>query len=329
MEKVLVLGGAGYVGSVLTANLLNDGFFVRSLDNFLYQNNHCVLPWIGNTNFEFLNRDLIDASSLDGVFEGVSSVIILAGMVGDPITKKYPIHAKKINDDAILNVIQNLNGRGLKNVIFVSTCSNYGLISDDEIADEDYILNPLSLYAESKVRVERHLLSLIGKVDYQPTILRFATAFGISPRMRFDLTVSEFTLQLASGRELVVYDADTWRPYCHVEDFADLMITVLKSSLNKVGFKVFNAGGDKNNFTKRMIVEEIRKNVPDANITYQAEGGDPRNYRVSFKKVREELGFQPKFLIADGINELLNAIQQNVFEDYIMGNNRYGNYELK
>ena len=162
---------------------------------------------------------------------------ILAGLVGDPITKKFPYEAHDINDIALRGCIDQLNGRGLNKVIFVSTCSNYGLIQDDVLADEDFELTPLSLYAKSKVGAEKHLLSLKGQTDYHPTILRFATAFGLAPRMRFDLTVNEFTREVAEGNELVVYDAHTWRPYCHVRDFARLIGRVLAFSCRSGFFR--------------------------------------------------------------------------------------------
>ena len=159
---------------------------------------------------------------------GVTDVILLAGLVGDPITKNYPKEAHQINNIGIKNCIDQLNGLGLNRFVFVSTCSNYGLIKNNQKANEKFPLNPLSLYAKSKVAIEEYILELRGKVDFKPTILRFATAFGISSRMRFDLTISEFTRKIALGHELLIYDANTWRPYCHVLDFARLIDIVFQ-----------------------------------------------------------------------------------------------------
>ena len=213
-------------------------------------------------------------------------------------------------------------------IIFISTCSNYGLIKDDELAHEDYELNPLSLYARSKVIAEKHILSLQNNTKMRPTILRFATAFGLSPRMRFDLTVSEFTRDLVMGKNLLVYDADTWRPYCHVGDFARLIKMVLESPQEKISFEIFNAGGDMNNATKQTIVDMILNKIPGGNVKYKEHGSDPRNYRVSFNKVKAVLGFEPKYTVQDGINELVEAIKSHVFDHVDENINFHGNYKI-
>jgi len=161
-----------------------------------------------------------------------------------------------------------------------------------------------------------------------PTILRFATAFGLSPRMRFDLTVSEFTRDLAMGKELLIYDAHTWRPYCHVQDFARLIQMVIEAPTEKVSFEVLNAGGDVNNATKQMIVDTILEKIPNGKVCYQNHDSDPRNYRVSFKKVKSVLGFEPEYTIQDGIDELIEAINNHVFDNVDENKNFFGNYEI-
>ena len=254
--------------------------------------------------------------------------MILAGLVGDPVTKQYPDQSRRINLDGTLGLLRMLDGRGLNAVVFVSTCSNYGLIANDRVADEKFELQPLSLYAEAKVAVEAELLGMRGHADYSATVLRFATAFGLSPRMRFDLTINEFTRELCLGRELDVYDADTWRPYCHVSDFAEIIRRVMEAPRDVVDFEVFNAGGDANNFTKRMIVEAIIRRVPDARVQYVDKGSDPRNYRVDFSKIRERLYFEPSRDVADGINELANALDQRMFADIDRPRGFFGNHEI-
>lgn len=329
MKTVLIVGGAGYIGTVLTDDLLNSGYKVKTLDNFLYGNNHCILPYLGRSGFSFLFGDMCNSSFLKTALELVTDVIILGGLVGDPISKKYPEIAHKINDLGVKNVIDSCNGKRLNSVVFVSTCSNYGLINEGELATEEHELNPLSLYAKSKVAAEQYLLSLKGKVDYRATVLRFATAFGLSPRMRFDLTVSEFTRDLVSGKELLVYDAQTWRPYCHVRDFGRLIIKVLETSDKTVDFEVFNAGGDVNNFTKQGIVDLILSKVPQGLVKYQEHGSDPRNYRVDFRKAREQLGFEPKYSVSDGVDELLEAIKNKAFDNVDDFKDLYGNYSIR
>jgi nucleoside-diphosphate-sugar epimerase len=327
-KSILIIGGAGYIGTALTDHLLAAGYKVTCLDLLLYQNNLCVVPYLGNPNYRFIYGDMRDNKVLDRALEGITDVILLAGLVGDPITKKYPEASHAINDEGILGCIDHLNGKGLDRVVFVSTCSNYGLISTDELADETHSLSPLSLYSKSKVAAEQHLLAGQGLVDYTPTILRFATAFGLAPRMRFDLTVNEFTRELAMGKELLVFDANTWRPYCHVKDFGRLIQLVIQAPHAEIAFEVFNAGGDINNFTKQGVVDIILDLLPNAKVRYQEHGSDPRNYRVNFGKVHKTLGFEPKYTVHYGVTELLNAINEHVFDHADVMHNFHGNYEI-
>lgn len=328
-KSVLIIGGAGYIGPVLTDRLLTAGYKVCCLDLLLYENGPCVVPYLANSNYRFVFGDLRNRDALQRALRGVTDVILLAGLVGDPITKKYPEAAHAINDDGVLGCIEFLKGKGLDRVVFASSCSNYGLIESNELADETSPLRPLSPYAKSKVAAEQYLLAKKGEVDYTPTILRFATAFGLAPRMRFDLTVNEFTRELALGRELSVFDAHTCRPYCHVRDFARLIHRVLETPTQKVAFEVFNAGGDVNNFTKREIVDTILALLPEARVRYQKHGGDPRNYRVSFRKVRDTLGFEPEYTVEYGVKELLSAIHEHVFDRVDLMRNFHGNYAIE
>ena len=328
-KTILIIGGAGYIGPVITDHLLTAGYKIKCLDLFLYQNNTTVIPYLGHPNYSLIYGDLRDRNALDRALQGVTDVILLAGIVGDPITKKYPEASHAINDEGILSCIDFLKGKGLDRVVFVSTCSNYGLIKSDELADETYPLNPLSLYAKSKVAAEQRLLANLGKVDYTPTVLRFATAFGLAPRMRFDLTVNEFARELALGRELLVFDANTWRPYCHVRDFGRLIQQIIEAPQDKIAFEVFNAGGEINNFTKQGVVDTILAHLPEAKVRYQEHGADPRNYRVSFRKVRETLGFVPEYTVDFGVKELLSAIREHVFDRADLMRSFHGNYEIE
>jgi nucleoside-diphosphate-sugar epimerase len=328
MKNVLLIGGEGYIGNIVAQNLMSNGSIVTSYDNLMYNNHQCVLNKIQLDNCNFIYGDMQNKKRLESVIENSDAVVLLAGLVGDPITKKYPEESALINDQGVKNVIDLCAKYNVENFIFISTCSNYGLIENNELADENYKLNPLSLYAKSKVNAEKYILSLKDKTNMHPTILRFATAFGLSSRMRFDLTVSEFTRELAMSKELLVYDAHTWRPYCHVQDFSRLIQMVLEAPKEKVAFEVFNAGGDVNNATKQMIVDMILNKIPDGKVKYQKYGSDPRNYRVNFNKVKTVLGFEPKYNIQDGINELVEAIDNHVFDHVDENRNFHGNYEI-
>jgi nucleoside-diphosphate-sugar epimerase len=272
--------------------------------------------------------DMTNSDVMTKSLEGITDVIILAGLVGDPITKRYPNESGIINDEGVKNVIEQINGKGINKVVFVSTCSNYGEIPEDVTADEEYELKPLSLYSKSKVAAEQLILSNKDKVDYIGTVLRFSTAFGLSGRMRFDLTVSEFTRELFIGNTLEVFDADTWRPYCHVRDFARALIRVLEAPVNDVAFNVFNAGGDINNYTKEMMVEAILKHLPDGKVKYVDGGADRRNYRVDFSKIKKRLYFEPAYTVDDGISELIETMKQGFYQDYETRFNFYRNNEI-
>jgi nucleoside-diphosphate-sugar epimerase len=327
-KKVLLVGGAGYVGAVMTGHLLWKGWDVRCLDQLIYKNKSSVQRYLPSSNYEFIHGDLCDPKAVASALEGVDAVVILAGLVGDPITKTYPKESDEINHAGIGSLIDAIGAHHVGRLIFVSTCSNYGLVEKDEPVSEDYPLTPLSLYAQHKVEIEKKIMGLKGQVWYHPTILRFATAFGLSSRMRFDLTLNEFIRELYLGKELEVFGANTWRPYCHVKDFARAVETVLSAPVDKIDFEVFNVGCEANNFTKQMVVEEIVRHLPDAKVIYRDQGMDPRNYRVNFEKIRRTLGFTPQVSVEAGIDEILTALRKGLFDQVEEQKHFYGNYQI-
>jgi len=327
-RKILLVGGAGYVGSVMTGHLLRKGWSVRCLDQLIYKNSSCAWPYLTDPQYEFVRGDLRDPNVFATALKNVDDVVILAGLVGDPITRTYPEESDAINRVGVGSLIDAVQKHPVERLIFVSTCSNYGLVEKDEAVDENYTLTPLSLYAKHKVEMEKKILGLKGKVGFHPTILRFATAFGLSSRMRFDLTVNEFVRELYLGKDLTVFDAKTWRPYCHVMDFARAVEQVLRAPVEAVGFEVFNVGCEENNFTKQMIVEEIVGHLPRSKVIYQEQGADPRNYRVNFDKIRRTLGFIPEVSVQQGVCEILTALIQGLFDQVEEQKHFFGNYEI-
>jgi len=314
-RHVLVIGGAGYIGSVLAGRLLDLGCRVRVLDALLYDNADAVSHLLARPGFSFVHGDFCQEPDLRPAMEGVTDVVLLAALVGDPVCRKYPDLARRINETGTLDLIDRLDQFGIRRFIFTSTCSNYGLQRGDAQATEESELNPQSLYAETKVRVERRLLQSPTDFDYCVTVLRAATAYGFSPRMRFDLTVNEFTRELALGSELLVYDADTWRPYCHVEDICTAITLVLDAEASQVRGQVFNVGTSTENYTKRMIVDLFCAMLPGARALYQTGSVDPRNYRVSFEKIATQLGFQASQTVAQFARELIAAVHSGRFLD--------------
>ncbi len=325
-RHVLVIGGAGYVGSVLVRKLLGEKFKVRVVDQFLYRNSLSLESVFDEENFSFVHGNMADSAVMDRALADVTDVVLLASLVGDPISKKYPELTRRVNLDASKQLFQQLRDRDIGHFVFTSTCSNYGLLPQNETADEETELTPLSIYAETKVAMEEFILTA-AETGFAPTVLRIATAYGLSPRMRFDLTVNEFVYNLASGKPLEVYDKDTWRPYCHVRDISAAIIRVLESDRAVVANEVFNVGSDENNFTKAMIVDEILKHI-DGNVSFVDGSNDPRNYRVSFEKIHSLLDFSPGHSVKTYIPELISAVQSGLFLRAPEIPGYYGNYEI-
>jgi len=309
MKKVLVTGGAGYIGSVLVRLLLEKGYFVRVLDNLSF-GGESIVDLLNKENFDFVKGDIRNRKDIEKSMIGVENVIHLAAIVGDPACASNPEVAKEVNLVGAKLTYDVANEMGVKKFIFASTCSNYGKMKDSEaFVDETSELRPVSLYAETKVEFENYLLSQNKNNSAKPTCLRFSTAYGLSPRMRFDLTVNEFTKELALGRELIVYGEQFWRPYCHVIDLSRSVITVLEADPERVAFNVYNVGCTSENYQKKMIVEEIQKRIPDTKVKYVQKNEDPRDYRVSFEKIKNELGFKITKKVPDGIEQIIKIIK--------------------
>ena len=318
MKNVLVTGGAGYVGSGLCRVLLNDGYKVFCVDNLLFGGESILGIW-HHPNFVFYKCDITKVDQLDRILEKTryDAVIHLAAIVGDPACKRESELAIKTNWESSKRLLDRCMELGIPRFAFASTCSNYGKMADvNSYVDENSPLSPVSLYAELKVKFENYLLLEAEKVaDFCPTSLRFSTVYGLSPRMRFDLTVNEFTKELALGRELLVFGEQFWRPYCHVKDFSQAFMTVLTAPREKVAYQVFNVGSTKENYTKQMIVEEIKKQIPEARLKYVHKEEDPRDYRVNFDKIRKELGFDVSKTVPDGIREVKEIVRSGVIHD--------------
>jgi nucleoside-diphosphate-sugar epimerase len=317
-KHILVTGGAGYVGSGLLRRLLSEGYSVTCVDRLMFGGESLLDIW-HNKDFRFINCDINNTQKLDNIFinNNFNGVIHLAAVVGDPACKLYPDLAIKTNWVSSRWLIERSKKAGISKFIFASTCSNYGKMDDpDAFVDENSRLAPVSLYAELKVKFEKYILSDMEKTKgFSPTSLRFSTVYGLSPRMRFDLTVNEFTKDLAQGKELVVFGEQFWRPYCHVKDFSNAFITILNASDEKVAYNVFNVGNTEENYTKQMIVDEIKKLIPGSKIKYVAKNEDPRDYRVNCDKIKNELNFKTSMTVPDGIKEIKRIIQENLIQD--------------
>jgi nucleoside-diphosphate-sugar epimerase len=251
-------------------------------------------------------------------------VVHLAAIVGDPACSRQPDLARAVNLQASLALMEESQRAGVSRFLFASTCSNYGKMKDaNQFVDEETELSPVSLYAETKVAVEKELLQSKSNGNWCPTPMRFATIFGVSPRMRFDLTVNEFTMEMLTKKHLTVFGEQFWRPYIHVKDAARAIQLVLDSPAAKVAGTVFNAGATDQNFQKQQLVEMIRPYAPDAIVEFVRKNEDPRDYRVSFKRINEQLGFKITRSVAQGIEEVANLVRNDVIGNF--GEGRYRN----
>lgn len=328
-RHVLVIGGAGYIGSVLSANLLGRGYKVRVLDCLLWNNGSSIYDLLDHPDFSFQYGDFRNLGDVQKALDGITDVVLLAALVGDPVCKKYSDLARSVNREGTVELIKFLNEKNIHQFIFASTCSNYGLRDNNDPAPEDSDLNPQSLYAETKIEVEQFIMNHFEGMDFHPTILRFSTAYGLSRRMRYDLTINEFCRELVVNKELLVYDENTWRPYCHTQDFSTAIIKVLESPASAIRGQVFNVGSNEENYTKKTIVDAVASYLnTDLNINYKSGGHDPRNYKVSFDKIRNTLNFTNKYNLQSTIPTLVGAIQNGLFNDVDSRKTFYGNYEV-
>jgi len=308
MKKVLVTGGAGYIGSVLVKLLLDRGYFVRVLDNLSF-GGEAIVELFNNDSFDFAKGDIRNRDDLKVAMKDIDYVAHLASIVGDPACAIEPELTKDININGAKLTYEVANEMGVSKFVFASTCSNYGKMDDpNAFVNEESELKPVSLYAETKVEFEQYLLGQDKKNSAKPTCLRFSTVYGLSSRIRFDLTVNEFTKELAMGRELIIFGEQFWRPYCHVVDLSRGVIAVFESD-NRTDFNVYNVGDTLENYQKQMIVDEIIKELPNSKIKYVKRDEDPRDYRVSFEKIKRELGFAITKKVPDGIKQIIQIVK--------------------
>lgn len=310
MAVTLVTGGAGYVGSSLVGDLLVAGRKIRVLDCLRSGGEGLLGVW-SRPGFEFMRGDVTVAADRQAALRGVKSVVHLAAIVGDPACEQEPELARAVNWDATCRLIEEAIAAGVRDFIFVSTCSNYGISDPEQLVTEDSPLTPVSLYAETKVAAERYLLER-GRDEFVPTVLRLVTVYGVSPRMRFDLTVNEFARDAALGKKLVIYGERYWRPYVHVRDVAQAIKLVLESPVAVRRGEVFNVGHTDENYQKLTLSRLLQERLPGLQVEFVGTGPDPRSYRVSFEKISRLLGFQPRFRVPDGLDEVIALVQAGI-----------------
>jgi nucleoside-diphosphate-sugar epimerase len=311
---IVVTGGAGYIGAPLCLELAASGWRVRALDLLLHDQAQ-VASELERSGIELIRAGIDSAVARERALDGAAAVVHLAAIVGDPACARDPALSHAVNVEGSLALALDAERVGVERFVLASTCSNYGRMADPttEITELG-VLAPVSLYARQKVEVEQWLLNG-GCKHLRPTSLRFATVYGVAPRMRFDLTVNEFTRDLWAGRPLEVFGERFWRPYVHVRDAGAAVRSVLKAPVEVVAGQVFNVGRSGENYRKLDLVREIRKLTDRGEVSFVQRDEDPRDYKVSFDKIRKILGFETEMTVPQGIAEVLDALQENRFGD--------------
>jgi len=305
LNSILITGGAGYVGSVLVRKLVSLGYDVKVIDSLVFGNDG-ISSLINEKKIEFFNLDIRETEKISSIIQNIDCVIHLAAIVGEPLCKKIPDAAKQINEFATKNLVNICKNKKVKRFIFASTCSNYG--SSQNVVNESSPVMPLSLYSECKVNSEKFILDQNNDI-FETCVLRFATAHGLSPRMRFDLLVQEFLRDAIVDKKISIFGADFWRPLVHVEDMANACISAIDAPSQLISGQIYNVGNDKENYTKIKLAEIIKEFITDVEIEIIKSKKDPRNYKVSFEKIENSLNFEPKYTVRDSVIEILNDIQ--------------------
>lgn len=328
---VLITGGAGYIGSLLTAELLRLGYRVTVVDALLF-GGESLMGFVHHPRFHFVKGDVTEPRVLlTAAREGwgaPEAVIHLAAIVGFPACQAVGRQvAWKYNVEATRLVFEQAVSLGARRLIFSSTYSNYGVAPNGTPVTEDSPLNPQSLYAETKIAAEEYLLAN-RDAPTAPLIFRFATLYGISPRTRFDLIVNQFVLEAFTRRHLIIYQRGYSRSFVHIYDVVRGILLGLEAEERLIRGQVYNLGTEEGNYTKDQIVQLVLKRLPETVVEYKdlSFGGDMRDITVSFEKVRRQLGFRATRTVDDGVREVLHALKNGLIRDPLDG--RYRNAQF-
>lgn len=311
MKRVLVIGGGGYLGSVLTKQLLDKGFDVRVFQRFVSQISEVELL-LRRSNFSMHPGDVRNVETLIEPMRDCDAVIHLTGLVGAPVCEADKEEAIRINCTATRNVIQACRISKVRQLIFASSCSVYG--ASDELVNESSRLNPVDYYAKTKLASEADVL-MANNHTLSTTLLRMGTIFGLSPRMRFDLVVNLLTAKACTEHRITVRGGNQWRPFVHVRDAAEAYVKVLEAPIENTSGMIFNVGSNQLNITIEEVGQRIARLVPEAQLIHEPPD-DPRNYRVDFSKIVRELGFQAKVSFDQGVGEIVEQFRNGRFKDW-------------
>jgi nucleoside-diphosphate-sugar epimerase len=312
VARVLVIGGAGYIGSALLPKLLAKGYHVRLLDLLIY-GTEPIGEVIDHPNLEVMQADFRQVDKVVEAMRNVDAVVHLGAIVGDPACALDEELTIEVNLMATRMIAEVAKGSNVSRFIFASTCSVYG--ANPATLDERSALHPVSIYARSKIASERVLTSMAGS-GFGPTSLRFGTIYGLSGRTRFDLVINLLTAKALVEGRITIFGGNQWRPFVHVDDAAEAVLRTLEAPLSLVGNQIFNVGSDEQNCTIQQAGEIIARMVPGAELVSEGSDTDPRDYKVSFGKLVKTIGFAPRWTIEQGVKQVIDAIEAGRVKDY-------------
>jgi len=335
-RHILITGGAGYIGSVLIEALLRRGNWVTVVDDLLF-GGESLLAYLPHPMFHFVRADVCEARVLlstarESNARGappVSAVVHLAAIVGFPACQEVGRKiAWRTNVDAVHRVFGDADDLGAVRLLFSSTYSVYGMAEDGRPVTEDAQLSPQSLYAETKIAAEKLLIEAAKDSHCAPLIFRFATLYGASPRLRFDLIINQFVLEALTRGELLIYQREYSRSFVHIRDVVAGLLLGLEAPEDRVRGQIYNLGDEQGNYSKDEIISLIMKELPETRVHYQdlEFGGDMRDIRVSFEKIQNHLGFEVKWTVEQGIQEIIYILRTGLVKDPYAARFRNANF---
>ncbi len=313
MKKVVVTGGAGYIGNYVTRFLLEKGYRIHMVDSLLF-GDRGMSDFKDHPNLTFEQGNVLNVADLARAFKDAYAVIHLAAVVGDPACRKNPDLTRMVNVQSTKIVVDLCNFYGVERLLFASSCSVYGVAPPGILLNEGSYLNPVSLYAESRILSEEIILSNARNIA-APIIFRLATAYGYSSRMRFDLAVNIMALKAATEGKVLVLGGGQYRPFVHCEDIARVFVAALEAPEDKVKREVFNVGSNEQNFN----IKELGTIIADTlgvPVDVRPEREDERSYRVDFAKLNWLLEYKVRRQIPESVIEISKAIEAREFEDW-------------
>ncbi len=324
ISRILIIGGAGYIGNVLTRKLLEKGYKVTILDRFLY-GKEPIKELEANQHLTIIEGDTQHIEILTEAIKDADAVVHLAELVGDPacaINTRETLQTNYLATNLIANACKFFQ---INRFVYTSSCSVYGDSKGEEKLTEESPLKPVSVYAQMKIEAEKVIMGLKDD-NFSPCILRLSTVFGLSPRMRFDLVINTLTIHAAKRKKISIFGGDQWRPFVHVSDVAEAIITVLESPIDKIKGQIFNVGSNNMNLKIKDLGSVIANGFPNVSVDVKDDIPDKRDYNVSFNKISRILGFNTKISTEEGIAEIKNSIQKGEFEDW--ESSKYNNYKF-